>query len=674
MKRVLLQWRNNAPEFFYMDIRKIALIGNPNTGKSSLFNLLTGLRQHVGNFPGVTVDKKIGTYTPKKGKDIEVTDLPGTYSVFPRSKDERVVYDLVSNPRAAGYPDLFIFVADAVNLERNLLFFTQLYDLNIPMILVLTMEDVAQKRAVSIDTKLLSKRIGDMPVLFLNGRTGGGMDSLRDSILNFEPNFTRTKIGTTDIPSLDADPSKQAADAEYRFSYIQHLIKEIRTVDSTNLKGTISMKIDKIVVHPVYGYLIFIGLLLIIFQFIFRIASFPMDWIDHGFLQLSQWTKTMLPSGVFTDMIAEGVIPGIGGVLVFIPQIALLFFFLAILEESGYMSRVVFIMDKLVRPFGLNGKSVVPLMSSVACAIPGIMSTRSINSWKDRLITIMVAPLMSCSARIPVYTLLIALVIPDDATFLSFNLKGIVLLALYTLGLVSALLVALVLKFFIRNETPGYLVMEMPSYKWPSWNQVFLHLWEKVRIFIFDAGKVILAISIVLWGLASYGPGDRIEHAIAAVQQPIESTADSQQQYDKQVNAVKLENSYIGILGHTIEPVIRPLGYDWKIGIALITSFAAREVFVGSMATIYSVGEDFEEDTTMLERLRAEKNPRTGEPTYNLASGMSLMIFYVYAMQCMATFAVVKRETKSWKWPLIQVAYMGVLAYIASFIVYQLLR
>jgi ferrous iron transport protein B len=398
-----------------------------------------------------------------------------------------------------------------------------------------------------------------------------------------------------------------------------------------------------------------------------------MVWIDGAFVQFSQWTKGMLPEGILTNLIAEGVIPGIGGVVVFVPQIALLFFFLALLEESGYMARVVFIMDKLVRPFGLNGKSVVPLMSSAACAIPGIMAARNIGNWKERITTIMVAPLMSCSARIPVYTLLIALVVPDKLLWGVFNYKGLVLFMLYAIGLISALLVAWVMKFLIKSEQKSFLIMEMPDYRWPRWKQVSITLYEKVRIFVVDAGKIILAISIVLWALASYGPSERIEKAIAQVPVPVEQTEEAMKAYESTVSAVRLENSYIGILGHAIEPVIRPIGYDWKIGISLITSFAAREVFVGSMAAIYSVGEDFEEDAGLMERMASEVDPKTGAPVYNLASGMSLMIFYVYAMQCMATFAIVKRETKSWKWPLIQVGYMAVLAYLGAFIVYRFL-
>lgn len=657
-----------------MKTRKIALIGNPNTGKSSLFNLMTGLRQKVGNFPGVTVDKRSGIFKTTSGESINVLDLPGTYSVFPRSIDERVVYDVVSNPRSAYYPDLFVYIADAVNLERNLLLFTQLYDLNVPLILVLTMDDLAKKKSLHLDTRKLTEKLGGIPVVYVNGRTGLGMEQLGNAIETFEPQKQRQSIGSTPIPSLDTLPDQQHEDAEERYMFIHELLLDVRIAQENKVTEDFKHNLDRILVHPVFGYLIFIAILLLIFQVIFHIATFPMEWIDTGFLQLSQWTKNLMPAGVFADMIAEGVIPGIGGVLVFIPQIALLFFFLAILEETGYMSRVVFIMDKLVRPFGLNGKSVVPLMSSVACAIPGIMSTRNISSWKDRLITIMVAPLMSCSARIPVYTLLIALVIPEKLIWGTFNLQGIVLFGLYTLGLVSALAVAFVLKFFVRSAEPGYLIMEMPPYRFPKWGQVIIHLWEKIRIFIFDAGKVILAISIVLWALASYGPGDRIENAIAEVQVPIDPTSSDTADYEKKVNAVKIENSYIGILGHTIEPVIRPLGYDWKIGIALITSFAAREVFVGSMATIYSVGENFDEDTTLIDRLKNERNSLTGLPVYNLASGVSLMIFYVYAMQCMATFAVVKRETKSWKWPVIQIVYMAIMAYIAAYIVYNLLN
>lgn len=646
-------------------MRKIAITGNPNTGKSSLFNQLTGLRQKVGNFPGVTVDKKTGFFKLKSGTDVEVIDLPGTYSIFPQSDDERVVADFVQQQLQRPDIDLFVYVADEINLERNLLLFTQLYDLGLPLVVVLTMPDIAAKRQLKTDKQLFSQEIGGIPVIEINGRTGEGLDQLYQAIESHQAVKATRKFGEHSPFDILNQTEAQLNDTGIRYQEIRRMLAHIQRPAENN-RENISRRIDRIAVHPVWGYAIFLSILFFIFQVIYHIASYPMDWIDAGFLQLSQWTKDMMPEGIFSDLISQGIIPGVGGVLVFIPQIALLFFFLSLLEESGYMSRVVFIMDKLVRPFGLNGKSVVPLMSSVACAIPGIMSARGISSWKDRIITIMVAPLMSCSARIPVYTLLIALVIPDYQWLGIINLKGMVLLGLYMLGLISALVVAAIMKIFIKSTSPGYLIMEMPEYKLPVWKYVFLHLWEKVRIFVVDAGKVILAISIVLWALASYGPYHRPSEYLTE-QNPTDSSSPGIYKVND------LEHSFIGKLGHGIEPLIKPLGYDWKIGIALITSFAAREVFVGSMATIYSVGEDFEEDHTLLERLRQEKKVESGEPQYNLASGISLMLFYVYAMQCMATFAVVKRETRSWKWPLIQLVYMGIMAYLAAFTAYQLL-
>lgn len=656
-----------------MQIQKIALIGNPNTGKTSLFNHLTGLNQQIGNFPGVTVDKKSGLVHLGNGLQADVIDLPGTYSVFPRSRDERVVFDVLSDKKNPDHPDLVLVTVDASNLERNLLLVTQLIDLHLPLIVVLTMGDVARQKQIHTDITRLRDALGNVPVISLNGRTGEGVNDIRTAITQYTVGNETKSFGEVPLRDLLKDEPAQTRDAQQRFQLIRNIAKDVQKGGKKPGIRDIDRKLDKILVHPVLGYVIFVLLLLIIFQVIFNIASFPMDWIDGSFLQFSQWTKEMLPAGVFTNLIAEGIIPGIGGVLVFVPQIALLFFFIALLEDTGYMSRVVFIMDKLVRPFGLNGKSVVPLLSSAACAIPGVMATRNINSWKDRIITIMVAPLMSCSARIPVFTLLIALVIPDKMLFGFINLKGLVLFALYTLGLVSALLVAGVMKYLVKSKEKSFLIMELPAYQLPRWKGVLITLWEKVRIFIVDAGKVILAISIILWALASTGPKERLERETAKVEMPSPNNGITQEEYDKQINAVKLENSYIGIIGHAIEPVIAPLGYDWKIGIALITSFAAREVFVGSMATIYSVGEDFEDDDSLLNRLKEETRPGTLEPVYNLASGVSLMVFYVFAMQCMATFAVVKRETKSWKWPIIQVVYMGVLAYVCAFITYQIL-
>lgn len=655
-----------------MSIRKIALIGNPNTGKSSVFNLLTGLNQQVGNFPGITVDKKTGSAILTNDVTASILDLPGTYSVFPRSKDEKVVFDVMSDPKHPDYPELVVVVADASNLERNLLLFTQINDLGLPVILLLTMTDMAASKGVKLNLQGLSTELG-VPVYQVNGRTGLGLDAFKTGLASFRENERKRVFGTKPLTQLAGNSEAQAQDAKERFEAIGEVLAKVSGKQQNVKIKDKTRRLDRVFVHPVFGYLTFLIVLLLIFQCIFQIASYPMDWIDGAFVQFSQWTKGMLPEGVFTNLIAEGVIPGIGGVVVFVPQIAMLFFFLALLEESGYMARVVFIMDKLVRPFGLNGKSVVPLMSSTACAIPGIMAARSIGNWKERITTIMVAPLMSCSARIPVYTLLIALVVPDKLLWGIFNYKGLVLFMLYAIGLVSALLVAWVMKHLIKSEQRSFLIMEMPDYRWPRWKQVVIALYEKVRIFVVDAGKIILAISIVLWALASYGPAERIENAVAQVPVPTEQTDEAKEAYESAVSAVRLENSYIGILGHAIEPVIRPIGYDWKIGISLITSFAAREVFVGSMAAIYSVGEDFEEGSGLLERMASEVDPKTGAPVYNLASGMSLMIFYVYAMQCMATFAIVKRETKSWKWPLIQVGYMAVLAYLGAFIVYNFL-
>jgi len=648
-------------------MRKIALIGNPNTGKSSLFNHLTGLRQHVGNYPGITLDKKWGECKLDESTEARILDLPGVYSVFPRSSDERVVMDILSDQSHPDFPEAMVIVADATNLERNLLLFTQVYDLSIPSILVLTMDDLNRKQEQDVDKQLLSKRLGGVKVVSVNARTGEGIERLKKAMVTLTASEDRLAFPRMHPVQIKDDLEAQRTDAENRLNSIRQLLIGVIRKAPRALNNS-TRRLDALLVHRVWGYLIFLGVLLLIFQFIFRLAAIPMDMIDGWFIQLSIWAQQHMPEGTFTNLVAEGVIPGIGGVLVFVPQIAILFLFLSLLEESGYMARVVFLMDRLVRPFGLNGKSVVPLMSSVACAIPGVMATRTISTFKDRIVTIMVAPLMSCSARIPVYTLLIALVIPAQRVWGVFDLQGLVLLGLYALGLFSALAVAGIMKRFIKTGEPSYLILEMPLYRMPRWKEVGINLMDKVRVFAWDAGRVIVAISILLWALASYGPSHRIEQAERSA---LEQALPGEEEQMKA--AARLENSYIGILGHAIEPVIKPLGYDWKMGISLITSFAAREVFVGSMATIYSVGEDFEENSALIDRLREERWSDSGKPVYTVASGMSLMVFYVYAMQCMATFAVVRRETKSWKWPVIQLVYMGVLAYLAAFITFQLL-
>lgn len=643
-------------------MRKVALFGNPNTGKSSIFNRLTGLGQKVGNFPGVTIDKLSGVLHHDE-KSVEIIDFPGTYSIYPRSKDEQVVYDIASNPSHKDHPDQVVVVIDATNLERNLLLCSQVYDLGLPTILVLNMTDVAHRKQLIIHTEKLQEVFPEATIVRCNARIGTGISELKSLISANEIKAKRISKPLIAIDDLDA----QAEDTERRFSAIKRwcssIVEKQKPVEST------SRKIDRILVHPIWGYVIFFALLLLIFQSVFTLASYPMDMIDAGFSSLADWTKSTLPPGLFTELLADGLIAGIGGVVIFIPQIALLFFLLGILEETGYMARVVFIMDKLVRPFGLNGKSVVPLISSAACAIPGIMAARTISSWKERITTIMVSPLISCSARIPVYTVLIAVVIPNKMVGGIFHLQGLVLFGLYALGLIAALLVAWVMKKLLKSTEPSIFLLELPDYKSPRWGNVGLEVYKKAKIFVFDAGKIIIAISIVLWALATFGPSNQME--IAEKQAISQSKGLSDEERDERVASAKLEASYMGHLGKAIEPVITPLGYDWKMGISLLTSFAAREVFVGSLSTIYSVHQE-DDNAPLIDKMKAQKTPE-GLPVFTLASGLSLLVFYAFAMQCMATLAIVKRETKSWKWPLIQLGYMGAMAYLGALITFQLL-
>jgi ferrous iron transport protein B len=647
---------------------KIALLGNPNTGKSSVFNLITGLRQQVGNFPGVTVEKKTGALHIDDEAHTLI-DFPGTYSLYPRSKDEQVVYSVLSNEKSEDYPDVVVVVVDQSNLERNLFLFSQIYDLGLPTILVLNMTDLALRNGLSVDFEKLNAFFPDARIVSTNARVGMGKERLLTAIADLSKN-TPEKRSPNPVCSID-DILCQEREASNRYSFIAKVVSaSLSTVEAE--KKAVVTALDRVFVHPIFGYLIFAAILFIVFQFIFAFAAIPMDLIDTSFAELGGWVSDTLPKGVFSDLISQGIIPGIGGVLVFVPQIALLFFFISILEETGYLSRVVFIMDRLMRPLGLNGKSVVPLMSSVACAIPGVMATRTISDWKERMITILVAPLMSCSARIPVYTLLIALVIPKTTILGIFNLQGLVLFGLYTLGLVAALLVAVVLKFILKSRDRGFLMLELPTFKSPRWGNVGITVWEKVKVFMLDAGKIILAISIILWALATYGPSESMRKNIALAKKQAKALHLSEAETNQRVASAKMESSYIGHLGHFIEPAIKPLGYDWKIGISLITSFAAREVFVGSLSTIYSVNETDDVNKRLIDKMRAEKRA-DGTPVYTLAAGASLMVFYVFAMQCMATLAVVKRETNSWKWPLIQIGFMGVLAYFGALITFNLL-
>ena len=696
---------------------KIAFVGNPNSGKSSLFNHFTGLNQKIGNFPGVTIEKRVGQTTLKEGLVAEVIDLPGIYSLYPRSLDERIVSEILLDHHAESCPDKIVVVADATNLKRSLLLLTQVIDVGLPTVLALNMMDLVAKAGISYDINALSNQLG-VPVVPINARKGTGLEDLKKVIagpldiphkkifevyseaqgavkmlrdqlhldndyeayqvlqqpkaLGFLSNEQKKFVEAV-AQQHDCFPGKfQGAETIQRYTFIQGLLDSVTLKASNDSWKQYNSTLDKILVHKVWGYLIFFAILFLIFQAIFAWATIPMDFIDGMFASLSNNLSEILPDGPLTRLLTEGVIPGIGGIIIFVPQIAILFACIAVLEESGYMARVVFLMDKIMRKFGLNGKSVVPLMSGVACAIPAIMATRTIDNWKERTITIFVTPLMSCSARLPVFTILIALIVPDQQALGFFNLQGLTLMGLYLLGFAAAMLSALVMKYIIKVNERSYLLMELPTYRWPRWSNVGLHIVEKTKTFVFEAGKVIIAISIVLWGLASYGPGEKFKNAREHVLEESANLRLTEQGLEDRISAYKLENSFAGVIGKTIEPVIKPLGFDWKIGIALITSFAAREVFVGTMATIYSIGSA-DDQTTIKARMKDEVNPETGGPRFTPAVGFSLLVFYTFALQCMSTIAVVYRETKGWKWPMIQLVYMSVLAYVSAFIVFQIL-
>lgn len=693
----------------------VALVGNPNSGKTTLFNLLTGLNQKTGNFPGVTVDKKTGTVKLPNGKRAELVDLPGTYSIYPKTLDEQIVQDVLLDEKHPQHPDAIIVVADASNLKRNLLLFTQIRDLNIPCLLVLNMIDVAEKRKLKIDLRSLSIDLG-VKIIPTNSRSGDGISILKQALtetirvpkmpffsvrdlaaetiddirreflldndyrayqlaqqnlkLNYLNEEEHDKIEKIKADNGFYDVPTQSQETLKRYALISDIIDRNLSEEDPS-KRAINAKIDKITTHPILGYAIFLGLLLLIFQAIFAWSEAPMTLIEDSIAGFGSWVKGVLPQGVINDLLTDGIIAGLAGVLVFIPQIAILFGFISIMEESGYMSRAVFLMDKLMRKVGLNGKSVVPLISGMACAIPAIMATRNIDSWKDRLITIFVTPFMSCSARLPVYTILIGLVVPNEPIWGFFNLQGLVLMALYLLGFVAAIASAWVMKLIVKTKHRGYFVMELPSYKLPKLKNVGLTIYEKTSTFVLEAGKVIIAISIILWVLASYGFNEKFDNAEENVRAQMAPNY-TEEEYDIALSSYKLEHSLAGNFGKFIEPTIEPLGYDWKIGIALITSFAAREVFVGTMSTIYSIGAEDDDEVTIRERLRKEVNPKTGEPMYNKAVGFSLMVFYAFAMQCMSTLAIVYRETKGWKWPIIQTIYMSAVAYLSALAAYNI--
>jgi len=704
------------------DIYKIALAGNPNSGKSSLFNALTGLNQKVGNFPGVTVDKKTGRSAISPNLDARIIDLPGTYSLYPKSADEYVAYEVLLNPKSKERPDLTLVVVDASNLKRNLLFCSQIIDLKLPVIIVLSMMDIARTKGITIDVKGLEREMG-VPVVVVNPRKNKGLNQLKKVIFqihnaHFQPlpdfvplqneahnliqkvkrvtevesnygalhiasgidniDFT-TKEQRRQIKEAIADHNFhkgkiQAEEVMHRYERIVRILQATVVEDSPLKKQLFTEAVDKVLLHRFWGNVILLVVLFIMFQCVFWLAEYPMNWIEGSFAWMQGQVSDILPKAWWSDLLVNGLLAGIGGILVFVPQIALLFGIITLLEDSGYMARISFLTDRLMRSAGLNGRSVMPLISGMACAIPAVMAARTIENKKERLITILITPLMSCSARLPIYVILIALVIPPH-TYLGFiKLQALVMMGLYLLGFFTALIVAKVMSILMKNKENSIFLMELPVYRAPRWKNALMVMYEKAKIFVFDAGKVIIVIALILWALASYGPSGKM----AAVEQHYTEIAATQNGtltviQEEQKATDKLEQSYAGLLGRTIEPVIRPLGYDWKMGIALISSFAAREVFVGTMATLYSVGDADETSVPLRQKMANEKRV-DGSKVYTLATGVSLMIFYAFAMQCMSTIAIVRRETKTWKWPVIQIAYMTSLAYLAALVAFQILK
>ncbi|MBQ0148083.1 MAG: ferrous iron transport protein B [Flavobacteriaceae bacterium] len=699
-----------------MNSYTITLIGNPNVGKTSLFNKLTNLRQKVGNYPGVTVEKREGNIE-HNGNKYHIIDLPGTYSIYPNSLDEEVVFQILGNKANKDYPDLAVVVSEPSNLRRSILLFKQIQDLNVPSIFVINMKDEIQAKGLEIDLNKLEELL-QTKVILTNARTSEGLDELIQHF-NYKPKIAESTfeagqlydkaihevkstfkidsdylawlyLGQKNVSYLSSELQNSLASIKKSYKIIERRLQVKETLDRnkyldnslkdiityTHRKETSSTeKLDKVLMHPILGYGIFMLVILLMFQAVYTWSGPLMDYIDGLFGTLQDFATTTLPAGPLVDIISQAIIPGIGGIVIFVPQIAILFLFISLMEETGYMSRVVYLMDRWLKPFGLSGKSVVPLISGVACAVPAVMSARNIENAKERMLTILVTPFMTCSARLPIYIVIIALVIPDEK-WMGLNLQGLALFIMYVLGVVGALGSAMILNLIIKAKHRSLLILELPTYKLPDWKNVGINVWEKTLGFLIDAGKIIFAISIILWVLGSFGPGERFNNAeeIVTAHNPRISDED----LENEIASYKLEHSYLGTIGSVIEPVVKPLGYDWKMGIGLISSFAAREVFVGTMSTVYSLGEiDVEDDAQkgkLLSRMKAEINRNTGEKAYTFASGISLLLFYAFAMQCMSTIAIVKRETNSWKWTLIQTGFMTGLAYIVALIAYQFLK
>ncbi len=696
----------------------VALAGNPNSGKTSLFNALTGLNHKVSNFPGTTVDKKIGYCKLNAETRAQIIDLPGTYSLYPKSADELVTYDILRNEAETDFPDLVLFIADASNLKRNLLLLTQVADLGVPVILALNMVDLAERKGIFYELEVLAQQLG-IPVLSINARNKEGIAKIKSLLLD---EAKHKKVTYFNINQVDAgllneiseitdkknpyaalqyainasvylnNKAKQinATFAKYNFNpkqfQEQEILQRYKVIDEavrlsrrqrTNATiKNITQKADKILTHRIWGITIFLGLLFLVFQAIFSWSAYPMDLVEWSFTWLTNFVEAQLPDGILNDLIVHGVLAGLSGVIVFLPQIIILFAFIAVLEDVGYMARVGFIMDRIMRPFGMNGKSIVPLISGMACAVPSVMASRSIENKKERLITILVTPLMSCSARLPVYTLLISMLVPETAKWGPFNVHGMVLMLMYLLGFIAALLSAAVFKWIVKAESSNYFIMELPGYKLPVWHNLLITLYEKGSAFVVGAGKIIVAVSVVLWAFASFGPRGNMR----AIEQKYATLAMSpnvnisSEELAAQKSAEKLQASYAGEFGRWIEPAIRPIGFEWKMGIALLTSLAAREVFVGTMSTIYSVGgngDGADDLNAIRQKMMNEKNS-LGKPAYSTGTILSLLVFYAFAMQCMSTLSIVHSETKTWKWPIVQFVFMTALAYLSSLVVYNI--
>ena len=642
----------------------IALAGNPNAGKTTLFNALTGLKQKIANYPGVTVERKEGPWAIG-GKPAMLIDLPGLYSLDATSLDEQIARDVITGHQlGVPKPDVIVAVVDATNLERNLYLVTQLFEFGIPVVIALTMIDVFEKQQHQIDVEMLSVLL-KTPVIAVNAKSGRGKDELAAKV-------AEVRQTTPPIPYVydqSADEAGPHGKIFARYNFISSVVQD-SVWHSDQKSHRMSDKIDRVLTHKFFGLLILIAILLVVFQTIFSWASLPMDMLEKGFGAFGDFVRAEMPAGILTDLLADGIIAGVGGVVVFLPQILLLFLFISLLEDSGYMSRAAFLLDKLMSRVGLHGKAFLPLISSFACAIPGIMATRTIESRRDRFATIMIAPFMSCSARLPVYTLMIGAFFGGQYVFGVVSIGALLMLIMYAIGIIAAIIVAFVLKRTVLKAPPPPFLMELPPYRLPNLRTVFQNMVTRAWLFLKRAGTVILAISIILWALM-YFPRSSQQSAVSAQQATSTNNAQPATNNEPLPESEQLKNSFAGKLGHAIEPVIEPLGFDWKIGVALIASFAAREVLVSTLSIIYNVGKDENEQSETL--IAAVRNAKTddGRPAWTPLTALTLMVFFVLAMQCMSTIAVVRRETNSWVWPIFMTVYMTVLAYIAAFITYQ---